>query len=49
MKKEMTYEECLALSKERMGIFGYYPHEIEAAAKAWYEELRTVKVGDKLT
>ena len=48
-KNEMTYEECLALSKERMGLFGYSPSKIEAAAKAWYEELRTVKVGDKLT
>ena len=35
----MTYEEVLALSKERMGIFGYYPHEIEKAAKACYKEL----------
>ena len=39
MKKEMTYKEVLALSTERMGIFGYYPHEIEKAAKAWYKEL----------
>ena len=36
---EVTYEKVLALTKERMGIFGYYPHEIEAAAKAWYKEL----------
>ena len=39
MKKEMTYKEVLALATERMGIFGYYPHEIEKAAKAWYKEI----------
>ncbi len=36
---EVTYEKVLALTKERMGIFGYYPHEIEKAAKAWYKEI----------
>ena len=36
---EMTYEECLAKAKERMGIFGYHPHEIKTAAYKWYMEL----------
>ena len=44
----MTYEEVLALSKERMGIFGYYPHEIEKAAKAWYKELVEEKLDKEI-
>ena len=36
---EVTYEKVLALTKERMGIFGYHPHEIKAAAYKWYMEL----------
>ena len=41
---EVTYEKVLALTKERMGIFGYYPHEIETAAYKWYMELVTEKL-----
>ena len=36
---ETTYEKVLALTKERMGIFGYHPHEIKTAAYKWYMEL----------
>ena len=41
---EVTYDKVLALTKERMGIFGYYPHEIETAAYKWYMELVTEKL-----
>ena len=29
----MTYDECLEICTKRMSVMGYFPHEIEAAAK----------------
>ena len=34
----MTYEECLEFCTKRMCVMGYYPHEIEEAAKEMFEE-----------
>ena len=34
----MTYEECLEFCTKRMAIFGYFPDEIEEAAKEMFEE-----------
>lgn len=33
---EMTYKECLEICKKRMCVMGYFPDEIEAAAKEMY-------------
>jgi hypothetical protein len=35
---EDIYEECLAEATKNMAPMGYFPHQIEAAAKKWYEE-----------
>jgi|TARA_B110000196_G_scaffold216674_1_gene186057 hypothetical protein len=35
---EDIYEECLAEATKNMAPMGYFPHEIELAAKKWYEE-----------
>ena len=40
---EDIYEECLAEATKNMAPMGYFPHEIELAAKKWYEE----KIGMK--
>ena len=34
----MTFEECLEFCTKRMCVMGYFPHEIEEAAKEMYEE-----------
>jgi hypothetical protein len=34
----MTYEECLEFCRERLCVMGYFPDEIEAAAKKMFEE-----------
>ena len=33
---EMTYKECLEICTKRMCVMGYFPDEIEAAAKEMY-------------
>jgi hypothetical protein len=40
MRKEvdMTYEECLEICTKRMCVMGYFPDEIEEAAKEMFEE-----------
>ena len=35
---KMTYEECLELCTKRMCVMGYFPDEIEEAAKEMFEE-----------
>ena len=35
---DMTYEECLEICTKRMCVMGYFPHEIEEAAKEMFEE-----------
>ena len=34
----MTFEECLELCTKQMCVLGFFPHEIEEAAKEMYEE-----------
>ena len=35
---EMTYEECLEFCTKRLCVMGYFPDEIEEAAKKMFEE-----------
>jgi len=35
---EMTFEECLEFCTKRLCVMGYFPHEIEEAAKKMFEE-----------
>lgn len=37
---DMTYEDCLEFCRKRMSVMGYFPDEIEAAAKEMFEEAR---------
>jgi hypothetical protein len=37
-KFPMSYEECLEFCSEMMCVMGYFPNEIEAAAKEMFEE-----------
>ena len=41
---EDMYEEYLAEATKNMAPMGYFPHEIEIAAKEWYEEKIGMKV-----
>ena len=41
---EDMYEEYLAEATKNMAPMGYFPHEIEVAAKKWYEEKIGMKV-----
>ena len=41
---EDIYEECLAEATKNMAPMGYFLHEIEIAAKKWYEEKIGMKV-----
>jgi hypothetical protein len=34
----MTYEECLEFCTKRLCVMGYFPDEIEEAAKKMFEE-----------
>jgi len=34
----MTFEECLEFCTKRMCVMGFFPDEIEAAAKEMFEE-----------
>lgn len=33
-----TYEKCLEFCQKQMCVLGYFPHEIEEAAKEMYED-----------
>ena len=35
----MSYEDCLEFCRKRMCVMGYFPDEIEAAAKEMFEEI----------
>lgn len=39
----MTYEEWLEFWRNRMCVLGYFPDEIEAAAKEMFEEIEEIK------
>ena len=36
-EKTMTYEECLEFCTKRMCVMGYFPNEIEEAAKEMFK------------
>ena len=39
----MTFEECLEICEKRMCVMGYFPNEIEEAAKEMFEEMKEIK------
>ena len=38
----MSYEDCLEFCRKRMCVMGYFPDEIEAAAKEMFEEIYSI-------
>ena len=43
----MTYEECLEFCTKRMCVMGYFPDEIEEAAKEMFEVERERELADE--